>query len=302
VATTPIEKLAGVLVALASPMQRDGSVDLDGVARLVEHVLAGGVRGVLALGSTGETASLDEPARRQVLEAVITATAGRVPVLCGVAQSQLSSVVAEVDAATRAGADAVLVTPPYYYPTDQAGVAAFYRAVAERSALPVLVYNIPQFTKVSIEPATLAALAREGAVQGIKDSSRDFEYFEGVRVATRDMPAFRVFTGSDTMLVASLAAGGAGTICGAANVAPDWVVHIYERFIDGDVAGAREGQERLYELVMTLRSGVFPLAIKAALHMRGVCGPWSAPPVRSLEEGLEARLRAQLARSGLLPD
>src|SRR5205814_5138333 len=96
----------------------------------------------------------------------------------------------------------------FYYPSDQAGVLAFYRAIAERSTLPVLVYNIPQFTKVAAEPATVATLAHEGAIKGIKDSSRDFEYFEGVCIATRDMPAFRIFTGSDTMLVASLAAGG----------------------------------------------------------------------------------------------
>src|SRR5438067_1067293 len=118
-----IERLAGVLVALASPMRRDGSVDEPAVARLVEHVIDGGVHGVLALGSTGETASLDERARRQVLDAAIKAAAGRIPVLCGVAQSQLSSAIAEVEAAANAGADAALVAPPFYYPTGQAGEA-----------------------------------------------------------------------------------------------------------------------------------------------------------------------------------
>jgi len=297
-----IARLTGVLVALASPLSRDGSVDRGGVERLVEHVLGGGVRGVLALGSTGETASLDEPARRAVLEAVVAATRRRVPVLCGVAQSQLSSAIAEVDAAARAGADAVLVAPPFYYPTDQAGVLAFYRAIAERSTLPVLVYNIPQFTKVAAEPATVATLAQEGAIKGIKDSSRDFEYFEGVCIATRDLPAFRIFTGSDTMLVASLAAGGAGTICGAANVAPAWVVRIYDEFTRGDLGAARASQDEVYRLVGALRNGVFPLAIKAALHMEGVCEPWSAPPTRKLEEPALSRLREFLAASRLLPD
>ena len=297
-----IARLTGVLVALASPLSRDGSVDRGGVERLVEHVLGGGVRGVLALGSTGETASLDEPARRAVLEAVVAATRRRVPVLCGVAQSQLSSAIAEVDAAARAGADAVLVAPPFYYPTDQAGVLAFYRAIAERSTLPVLVYNIPQFTKVAAEPATVATLAHEGAIKGIKDSSRDFEYFEGVCIATRDLPAFRIFTGSDTMLVASLAAGGAGTICGAANVAPAWVVRIYDEFTRGDLGAARASQDEVYRLVGALRNGVFPLAIKAALHMEGVCEPWSAPPTRKLEEPALSRLREFLAASRLLPD
>ncbi len=283
-------------------MTREGEVDLGGVARLVEHVIDGGVHGVLALGSTGETASLDERSRRMVLDGVIKAAGGRVPVLCGVAQSQLASAVAEVEAAAKAGADAALVAPPFYYPTDQAGVLAFYRAVAARASIPILVYNIPQFTKVVMEPATLAALATEGAVQGIKDSSRDFEYFEGVCIATRDVAGFRVFTGSDTMLVASLAVGGSGTICGAGNIAPDWVVRIYDEFTRGDLDAARGSQDRLFELVAAVREGVFPLAIKAALHMRGICEPWSAPPVRKLDERLEARLHEKLARWGLLPD
>ena len=297
-----VDGLTGVLVALASPQTRDGEVDRPGVERLVEHVIGGGVNGVLALGSTGETASLDEPARRAVLDAVVAATRGRVPVMCGVAQSQLSTAIAEVEAAAGAGADAVLVAPPFYYPTDQHGVLSFYRAVAERASLPVLVYNIPQFTKVAVDPATVATLAREGAIQGIKDSSRDFEYFEGVCIATRELPAFRVFTGSDTMLVASLAAGGAGTICGAANVAPAWVVRIFDEFTRGNLEAARASQDAVYRLVAALRDGVFPLAIKAALHMEGVCEPWSAPPVRKLEEPALSRLREFLGSKNLLPD
>ena len=295
-----IGALAGVLIALASPMTKGGAVDGAGIGRLVEHVISGGVHGVLALGSTGETASLDERARREVLDAVVTASAGRVPVLCGIAQSQLSTAIAEVAAAARAGADAALVAPPFYYPTDATGVLAFYREVAAGAEIPILVYNIPQFTKVAVDPTTLATLAREGAVQGIKDSSRDFEYFEGVCVATRDVPGFRIFTGSDTMLVASLAAGGAGTICGAGNVAPAWVVRIYEEFQRGDLEAARQSQDRLYTLVTVLRNGVFPLAIKCALHLQGVCEPWSAPPTRRLDEPLEARLREKLARWELL--
>ncbi len=295
-----IDALAGVLIALASPMTKGGAVDGAGIGRLVEHVISGGVHGVLALGSTGETASLDERARREVLDAVVTANAGRVPVLCGIAQSQLSTAIAEVAAAARAGADAALVAPPFYYPTDATGVLAFYRDVAAGAEIPILVYNIPQLTKVAVDPTTLATLAREGAVQGIKDSSRDFEYFEGVCVATRDVPGFRIFTGSDTMLVASLAAGGAGTICGAGNVAPAWVVRIYEEFQSGDLEAARQSQDRLYTLVTVLRNGVFPLAIKCALHLQGVCEPWSAPPTRRLDEPLEAHLREKLAGWELL--
>ena len=295
-----LEELTGVLPALISPLRSDGKVDEPALGRLVEHVIAGGVRGLLALGSTGETASLDETARRTVVSSVVAAAAGRVPVVCGVAQSHLAAARVEVEAAARLGAVAALVAPPFYYLIDQATLLAFYRSLAKDSPLPILLYNIPQYTKVVAQPETVATLAREGTIVGIKDSSRDFEYFESVCIATRELPRFRVFTGSDTMLLATLAMGGAGTICGAANVAPSWIVRIYEDFHRGDMASARAGQDRLYELVMALRGGVFPAAIKAACHLQGICEPWCAPPIAPLDDQAEAKLRDRLEAWGLL--
>jgi len=297
---TRIEELSGVLPALVSPLHRDGSPDESGIHRLVDHVIAGGVHGLLALGSTGEGASLGERIRWQVLTSVIEAGAGRVPVICGVAQPHLDAARGEVAAASRLGADAALVAPPFYYPTDQATVRAFYRRLAAESKIPLLLYNIPQFTKVVAEPATVAELAAEGTIAGIKDSSRDFEYFENVRLATRSLEHFRMFTGSDTMLLASLAMGGAGTICGAANVAPSWVVRIYEDFRRGDWNSARTDQEALIELVTALRAGVFPASIKASLQLQGICEPWPAPPTAALDDAATARLRESLDRWGLL--
>jgi len=206
----------------------------------------------------------------------------------------------EVEAAARLGAVAALVAPPFYYLIDQPTVLAFYRRLAKDSPIPILLYNIPQYTKVVAETATVATLAREGTIAGIKDSSRDFEYFEGVCIATRDLPAFRIFTGSDTMLLPSLTMGGAGTICGAANVAPGWVVRIFEAFQTRDMVAARQAQDDLYQLVMVLRGGVFPAAIKAACHQQGLCEPWCAVPVPPLDERQEAKLRERLDAWGLL--
>jgi 4-hydroxy-tetrahydrodipicolinate synthase len=295
-----LHELTGVLPALISPLRKDGKVDEAAVGRLVEHVIDRGVRGLLALGSTGETASLDETARRTLLSSVVAAADGRLPVICGVAQSHLAAARVEVEAAARLGAAAALVTPPFYYLIDQATLLAFYRSLAKDSPLPILLYNIPQYTKVVAQPETVATLAREGTIVGIKDSSRDFEYFEGVCIATRDLPRFRIFTGSDTMLVPALAMGGAGTICGAANVAPGWIVRIYEDFRRDDMAAARAGQDRLYQLVMVLRGGVFPAAIKSACHVQGICESWCAPPVAPLDDQAEAKLRDRLQAWGLL--
>jgi 4-hydroxy-tetrahydrodipicolinate synthase len=295
-----VNELAGVLVALISPLRADGNVDEEAVARLIQRMIDGGVTGVLALGSTGETASLDEAARRSMLSSAVAAAGGRVPVICGVAQSHLAAARVEIEAAARLGAMAALVAPPFYYPIDQPTLLAFYQQLAADSPLPVLLYNIPQFTKVVAQPETVAKLAREGAICGIKDSSRDFEYFEAVCIATRQLTGFRVFTGSDTMLLPSLAMGGAGTICGAANVAAHWVVRIYEDYKRGDMAAARAGQDALYQLVIALRGGVFPASIKAACHLQGICEPWCAAPVQPLDDGSETKLRDQLEAWGLL--
>jgi 4-hydroxy-tetrahydrodipicolinate synthase len=252
------------------------------------------------LGSTGEAASLDEKARRKVLATVVKAAAGRVPVICGIVQPQLGAARADVAAAAELGAIAALVAPPYYYPIDQATVLAFYRRLAEDSPLPILVYNIPQNTKVVTDPATVATLAREGTVVGIKDSSRDFEYFENVCVATRALPEFRIFTGSDTMLLASLAMGGSGTICAAANIAPGWAVRVFDDFERGDWEAARMHQDSLLELASAARAGVFPAGIKASLNLQGVCEPWPAAPVAALDDHAVASLRTRLEKWGLL--
>lgn len=286
--------------ALATPLREDGTADELGIRRLVEHVLAGGVHGMLALGSTGEGAALDSATRHAVLECVVKAAARRVPVICGVAQPHLAAAADEVKAIADLGASAALVAPPFYYPTDQATFLAFYRRLAADSPIPILIYNIPQFTKVVAEPATVATLAREETIVGIKDSSRDFEYFENTRIATRDLPGFLSYTGSDTMLVASMAMGGTGTICGAANIAPGWVVRVYEDVQRGDWEAARGHQESLIELVNALRAGVFPAAIKAALHLQGICEPWPAPPTARFDEASTRRLRERLAAWGLL--
>jgi 4-hydroxy-tetrahydrodipicolinate synthase len=216
------------------------------------------------------------------------------PVICGVAQSHLSAARTEISAAARLGAAAVLVAPPFYYPIDQPAVLNFYRHLAADSPLPILAYNIPQFTKVIFEPATLATLGREGVVAGVKDSSRDFEYHERVLIALRDLPDFRIFTGSDTMLLAAMAMGGAGTICGAANVAPGLVVRIFNAAAAGDWAAGRGDQDRLVDLVMALREGIYPASIKAACAIQGICEPWPAAPVVALDEAQTSRLRERL--------
>jgi len=218
--------LGGILPALVTPLTADGAVDVPGCRRLVDHVLRGGVHGVLTLGSSGEVTALEAAQRQLVLETIIEAVNGRLPVLAGVAQTSLTATVSEVARAAAAGANAVLLAPPYYAPIDAATTLSFYQRVADAAALPILVYNIPSFTKVRVAPDDVARLAEAGAVVGIKDSSRDFEYFLQVLDVTSNVPGFQAFTGSDSLLLAALLAGGAGAITLGANIAPAWLVQV----------------------------------------------------------------------------
>src|SRR5260370_11778149 len=137
-AVNRIDEVRGVLPALISPLHKDGTADEAGIKRLVEHVIAGGVTGLLPLGSTGEGASLGERTRSQILRCVVEASAGRVPVICGVAPPNPEAARAEVAAASRLGANGALGAPPFFYPTDQATVLAFYRRLATQRQIPLL--------------------------------------------------------------------------------------------------------------------------------------------------------------------
>ena len=213
---------AGVHVALATPFTPEYDVDVPAVRRLVEHVVEGGIRGLNVMGSTGEVASLSQPRRRLLVDTVVDAAAGRVPIIAAVAQNSLDDAMREIDALARQGVGGALVTAPSYYPLTPLSVESYYRSLAAGSALPLLIYHIPQFTKVFVPPETVAALARDGIVVGIKDSSRDFEYFSQVVFATRGIEGFRAFTGSDTMLLASLVLGASGTIAGGRTWPRGW--------------------------------------------------------------------------------
>jgi 4-hydroxy-tetrahydrodipicolinate synthase len=154
---------------------------------------------------------------------------------------------------------------------------------------------------VRVAPEDVARLAEAGAVVGIKDSSRDFEYFLQVLDVTSHVPGFQAFTGSDSLLLASLLAGGAGAITLGANIAPAWLVQVCDFVHRGQWVEAREPQRHLLRLIQALRTGVFPSAAKAALELLGVCGGSPAPPAAPLADDARAHLASTLRGLGLLP-
>ena len=236
--------LHGIIPPICTPLTPEGGVDLESARRLVEFQLAGGVHGLFVLGSTGELAVLTAEQRRLMLEATVAAAAGRVPILAGIFDTSTRRCVENGQMARAAGADALVLAPPYYYRAGQRELLAHFRAVRAAVELPIMAYDVPGAVNVKLEPATVAALAEEGAICGLKDSSGDFHGFREVLRRTRHLP-FRAFTGSELIVDSCLHMGAHGSVPGLANVFPAEYVRLYDLALAGDWAAAAAVQERL---------------------------------------------------------
>lgn len=287
--------LHGMHVALATPVDADGGLDTTGLGRLLDRVTEGGVDAICPTGSTGEGPRLTVAQRRTVTAAVrVHVGAGRL-VLAGASAMTAADAVTEIDGLAAAGADAVLLAPPSYYPMAAAETIAWYRTVAAEAALPLVLYNIPAMTGVTLAPSAVAELAELPAVIGIKDSSRDLEYLQAVLYATAGAD-FAVMTGTDTLLVASLTLGADGAIAASANLVPSLGRAVFSAFEAGDADRAATAQRRLVDIVTTCRRGTTPAGWKAALAWAGVCSAALVPPAVPLPDADRAELAAALER------
>ncbi|HKU11099.1 MAG TPA: dihydrodipicolinate synthase family protein [Sinomonas sp.] len=291
---------AGALVALATPTMPSGEPDLESLDRLVEHVVAGGVAGISPCGSTGEGARLTARQRRDVTARVIDRAAG-LPVIAGVPVSAVPDAEAELRGLHELGARAGLVAPPAYFPMTEAEVEGFYRRLADSSPVPLVLYNIPAFTRVPVPAQTVGRLANHPNVVGLKDSSRDLEYLHAAVGAVRDAGPqdFRIYTGTDTMLVASTLAGADGSIAASANLVPELAVQILS-LVSNDLPGAIELQRRLAGIVASCRRGTPPSGWKAALSLLGLGGPTPVPPALPLPDDAIDQLRRELLEAVLV--
>lgn len=286
--------LSGVHVALATPLSPDGrSVDHDGLARLVERTLQGGVRAICPVGSTGEGPRLTRAVRHDIT-ATVRSVAGRtVPVIPAPSAPTAAEAISEIGELVQAGADAVLLAPPSYYPMTADEIGEYFHAVAEATAAPIVLYNIPAMTKVSLPAPVVASLATHENIIGIKDSSRDFEYLQSVLYAVGDAD-FTVLTGSDTMLLPSMLLGAGGTIAASANVVPQLGRQVYDAVTSGDLESAASAQRHLFDVVQACRVGTMPAGWKAALAAAGVCSPALVAPARGLDDDRRAALTERL--------
>ncbi|MFC5719351.1 dihydrodipicolinate synthase family protein [Streptomyces gamaensis] len=307
------EQLTGVVPPLCTPLTASGEVDTRSLAALVEHVVRAGAGAVFALGSSGEAAFLTGEQRRTVLEATVEAAAGRVPVLAGVIDTTTPRVLEHARAAAALGADALVATAPFYMTPHPAETADHFRRIRAAVDLPLLAYDIPPAVHGRLAPQTVLALAGDGTLAGLKDSSGDLEGLRRLLVALRDTgrdAAFSVLTGSQLAVDAALLAGAQGVVPGLGNVDPAGYVRLYGHARSGRWEEAAAEQDRLARLFAILEAGdpaeAGPTAraiggFKAALHLLGViASPATATPQHPLSQASVRGIERLLKQAGLL--
>jgi 4-hydroxy-tetrahydrodipicolinate synthase len=295
--------LRGIITPLVTPFAESNRAEpsLDGAAleRLLEHVIAGGVNGIFLLGTTGEFASIDRELREELIRQTSTIVNRRIPVLASITDTALSDTLRLADAATDAGADALVLAAPYYFLHSQDDLLRYLELVTERISLPLFLYNIPHLTKTSYEPSTVRRAADMPGIVGLKDSTGDLNYLDRTMAALQDRPGFTVLIGPEELLVESMKRGTHGGVCGGSNLKPALFVELYNAIVRGDEQCAAELQERIAEMGRLLYKvgapgGSYMRGIKAALSLEGLCRPECAPPFAPFTEAEYERIEQGL--------
>lgn len=289
----------GVMAALATPLDETGKLDEQGVIRLLESLMSHSVSGICPVGSTGESPLLERATRVRLTSLVserITEGIWNIPASMS---NTLAEVVEDLRLYADAGAHAALVTPPFYYQHNSEAIRRWFESVVENSPLPIVLYNIPAFTKISTPPEVVAQLAKDPRVIGMKDSSRDMEYFENVLKAVKGS-SFSLLTGTDTMLLASGILGASGTIAASVNLVPEIVTGLWDAITAGSWESARELQNNLLAIVGACREAGFPAGWKAALSLKGLCSKYVAFPNLPVSGQSLDRLSQRLNEAGVV--
>ncbi len=287
----------GTLTALVTPF-RDGRVDEDALRALVERQIEAGIDGLVPCGSTGESATLSHAEHRQVVEIVIDAAAGRVPVVAGTGSNSTREAIEFTAHARDAGAEGALLLSPYYNKPTQEGIYAHYATIAEETRLPLVVYNVPGRTASNIAAETVARLARLPGIVGIKEASGDLDQM--AHVIAKSPTDFAVLSGDDALTLPLLALGGRGVISTSSNVAPAAMAELVRSFLAGDVAAARQRHYELLSLFDVLFCETNPIPVKAAVSALGLCDDEIRLPLTKLGDANLERLKVVMKDLGIL--
>lgn len=283
----------GIIPALVTPFTADQQVDQQALRALVENLIQAGVHGLFVLGTNGEFFTLSEAEKLEIARVTVEAAGGRVPVVIGTGAFATREVIEMNKKMAGIGANALSVITPYFNAISQYELIKHYEAVAEASSLPLMMYNIPAKTGMSIGIGAVAALHQHPMIKGIKDSAGNFDAL--VQMIKYRSDDFAVFAGTDSLIYWNLLAGGDGAIAATANAVPDLVMSIWNHFQAGDHEAARRAQEALRPLRDAFAMGTMPVVLKKATELLNLpVGPCRAP-VQPLDAAAVQKLETLLS-------
>jgi dihydrodipicolinate synthase/N-acetylneuraminate lyase len=291
----------GIIPPLVTPLFDNDTLDVEGLERLIEHIVSGGIHGIFILGTTGEFASLSYRLRRELIERTCKQVNGRVPVLVGIIDSAYIESVNLANFAATCDADAVVLSPPYYFAAGQPELLEYLRQIVIRLLLPLILYNMPAHTKLAFEPETVKVAAEIPGIIGMKDSSSNLAYFKQVQFALKDRDDFTFLVGPEEFMSEFVLTGGHGGVNGGANLFPQLYVDLYNAAVKKDFIKI----DKLQSKVMQISSSIYNVGhfgssylkgLKCALSVKGICSDFMAEPFhrfnpperKKIEEALNA--------------
>lgn len=283
----------GIVPALITPMTQAEDVDEAGLRELVDRLIDAGVHGLFVLGTNGEFIALSEAEKLRVAAIAVDQARGRVPVIAGTGAYATRDVIELNHKMQDAGVDAVSVITPYFNGATQAELFTHYERIAQGTSLPVVLYTIPAKTGITLNVDTVRRLSEIPNIRGIKDSGGDFDRLVQLINLRRD--DFAVFTGTDSMILWTLIAGGDGAVAATTNAVPSVVMSIWNNFQSGDIDAARRAQESLRALRDAFALGTMPVVLKTAATMLGMPAGPARSPVQPLDDAARERLVKALA-------
>ena len=286
----------GMATAMVTPMTPEG-VDYEALGRFIDFQLESGINALVAVGTTGESATLTPEEREKVIAFTIDRVAGRVPVIAGTGTNNTQHAVNFSVSAAQAGADALLVVTPYYNKATQNGLIAHFTTIADKVDKPIILYNVPSRTGCNLLPATVEKLAEHPNIAAIKEASGNMS--QVVELFARCGDKITVYSGEDGLTVPMLAMGGMGTISVLSNVIPKGAVEMTDAFFAGDLRKAAALQCRYLDLINLLFCEVNPIPAKAAISAMGYGKEFIRLPLTPMEEGNRTKLLAEMRKQGV---
>ncbi|MEM2874878.1 MAG: 4-hydroxy-tetrahydrodipicolinate synthase [Candidatus Hadarchaeales archaeon] len=289
----------GAYTAMVTPFGPDGELDEEGLKKNVEFQIRSGIHGLVPVGTTGECSTLSYEEHNRVVDIVVEAANGRVPVLAGTGSNSTWEAIMLTRHAKEAGADGALLVVPYYNRPTQAGLYAHFKKIAEEVDIPQVIYNIPSRTGVNMLPETMAKLARLKNIVGVKEASGDMNQVRRIIELTRGED-FVVISGNDSDTLEMMKLGGVGVISVASNIVPDKVAAMIEAFRSGDVERAERIDRELRPLYKALFIETNPAPVKTAMNWMGMPAGGVRLPLVEMEPENQKKLRQVLAEMKLV--